>query len=79
MYIATKFLLSLHVQVTRVVLFDWPRGLTDYLHRVGRTGRVGMQEGCLAISFMTRRRDIKMAWTIKVSATINHFVRCIII
>lgn len=54
--------------VSLVILFDWPFGLTDYLHRVGRTGRLGMKEKCIAISFMTRRRDVKMAWTIKNAA-----------
>ncbi len=49
-----------------MILFDWPHGMTDYLHRVGRTGRVGMKGKCVAISFMTRRRDVTMAWEIKV-------------
>ena len=40
--------------------------MVDYLHRVGRTGRVGSTQKCQAIAFMTRVRDVKMAWTIKV-------------
>ena len=52
--------------MTRVVQFDWPRNLVDYLHRVGRVGRVGSTQKCQAVAFMTRLRDVRMAWMIKV-------------
>ena len=52
--------------MTKIIQFDWPRSMVDYLHRVGRTGRVGSTQKCQAIAFMTRVRDVKMAWTIKV-------------
>ena len=53
-------------QVTHVVMFDFPNTIADYLHRVGRTGRVGSGTKCKATAFMTHRRDIQMAWKIKV-------------
>ena len=56
-----------HTQVTAVVLFDFPNTIVDYLHRVGRTGRVGSQAGCKTTAFMTHKRDVRMAWKIKVS------------
>ena len=54
------------MQVTHVVLFDFPNTIVDYLHRVGRTGRVGSQAGCKTTAFMTHKRDIRLAWKIKV-------------
>ena len=56
-----------HTQVTHVVLFDFPNTIVDYLHRVGRTGRVGSQAGCKTTAFMTHKRDVRVAWKIKVS------------
>ena len=56
-----------HTQVTHVVLFDFPNTIVDYLHRVGRTGRVGSQAGCKTTAFMTHKRDIRLAWKIKVN------------
>ena len=53
-------------QVNHVVLFDFPNTIVDYLHRVGRTGRVGSQAGCKTTAFMTHKRDVRMAWKIKV-------------
>lgn len=66
-YIVDDSSLCLPSQVTHVVLFDFPNSLADYLHRVGRTGRVGCSRKCRVTSFMTHRRDIRMAWKLKVS------------
>ena len=56
-----------HVQVTHVVLFDFPNTVVDYLHRVGRTGRVSSAAKCRASILMSHRRDVRAAWQIKVS------------
>lgn len=54
--------------MNHVILFDFPLSLPDYLHRVGRTGRVGSTAAkCKAAAFMTHRRDVRMALQIKVS------------
>jgi len=48
------------------VLFDFPLNLPDYLHRVGRTGRVGSKVKTPRVTaFMSHRKDIQMAWKIK--------------
>ena len=55
------------LQVSHVVSFDFPYSLPDYLHRVGRTGRVGSVAGkCRATTFMSHRRDVVLAWKVKV-------------
>ena len=54
------------VQVTHVVLFDFPHTAVDYLHRVGRTGRVSSSGRCRASTLMSHRRDVRIAWQIKV-------------
>ena len=51
-----------------MVLFDFPHTMVDYLHRLGRTGRVGSSSGgrCHASILMTHRQDVRTAWQIKV-------------
>ena len=55
-----------HPQVTHVVLFDFPNSTADYLHRLGRTGRVGSKGSCRVTALMSHRRDIRTAYEIKV-------------
>lgn len=43
------------VQLPAVVNYDLPRSPTDYLHRIGRTGRAG--ESGVAVSFITIEND----------------------
>ncbi len=55
--------------MNHIVLFDFPLNLPDYLHRVGRTGRVGSTvKNPQVTAFMSHRRDIQMAWKIKDAA-----------
>lgn len=54
------------MQVNHIVLFDFPLNLPDYLHRVGRTGRIGSQVTHPRVTaFMGHRKDVLMAWKIK--------------
>ena len=65
--VAIYLLPPLPSQVNHVVSFDFPLSLPDYLHRVGRTGRVGtVASKCRATTFMTHRRDVTLAWKVKV-------------
>ena len=55
--------------MNHIVLFDFPLNLPDYLHRVGRTGRVGSKVVRPRVTaFMSHRKDVKMAWKIKEAA-----------
>lgn len=44
--------------ITHVVNFDFPKDLTDYIHRVGRTGRAGKKGN--ALSFISLQEDGKV-------------------
>ena len=66
-------LLFAWLQVNHVVLFDFPYTILDYLHRVGRTGRVGSARSrCHASVFMTHRQDVRTAWQIKVCVCVDY-------
>ena len=53
-------------QINHVIQYDFPTSVTDYLHRVGRTGRVGGVTQCLATTLMTKKKDVRVALKIEV-------------
>lgn len=40
-FLIIKGISIIYLQVDHVILYDFPRNMIDYLHRVGRTGRAG--------------------------------------
>lgn len=62
--------LNVFSQVSHVINFDFPTSIVDYIHRVGRTGRVkteATRKGVsVATSLLTHNRDVRMAKTIEV-------------
>lgn len=40
------------IRVKHIINFDFPLHMSDYIHRIGRTGRLGSPEGCHATSFV---------------------------
>ncbi|KAM6252826.1 putative ATP-dependent RNA helicase DDX28 [Porphyrio hochstetteri] len=54
--------------VQLVVNYDFPDTLQDYLHRVGRVGRVGSKTPGAAVSFVTHRWDVDLVRKIETAA-----------
>ncbi|XP_054856591.1 probable ATP-dependent RNA helicase DDX28 [Eublepharis macularius] len=55
-------------QVELVVNYDFPLTLHDYLHRVGRVGRIGSKFLGTVISFVTHRWDVDLVKKIETAA-----------
>uniref|UniRef100_A0A8C4U102 RNA helicase n=1 Tax=Falco tinnunculus TaxID=100819 RepID=A0A8C4U102_FALTI len=54
--------------VQLVVNYDFPNTLQDYLHRVGRVGRVGSKASGTVVSFVTHRWDVDLVRKIETAA-----------
>ncbi|KAK0051673.1 ATP-dependent RNA helicase DDX28 [Biomphalaria pfeifferi] len=55
------------VNVQHVINYDFPTFISDYIHRVGRVGRVGSTEGQVT-SFVTHKWDVELVWKIEIAA-----------
>ncbi|XP_067405950.1 probable ATP-dependent RNA helicase DDX28 [Emydura macquarii macquarii] len=55
-------------RVELVVNYDFPSTLPDYLHRVGRVGRVGSKVPGTVVSFVTHRWDVDLVRKIETAA-----------
>ncbi|KAH0619507.1 hypothetical protein JD844_000189 [Phrynosoma platyrhinos] len=55
-------------RVELVVNYDFPPTLHDYLHRVGRVGRIGSKFPGTAVSFVTHRWDVDLVRKIETAA-----------
>nr|XP_020661365.1 probable ATP-dependent RNA helicase DDX28 [Pogona vitticeps] len=64
--IASRGLDTIHVEF--VINYDFPQTLQDYLHRVGRVGRIGSKFPGTVISFVTHRWDVDLVWKIETAA-----------
>ncbi|XP_053548465.1 probable ATP-dependent RNA helicase DDX28 [Bombina bombina] len=64
--IASRGLDSKRVEV--VVNYDFPATLQDYLHRVGRVGRVGSEKMGNVLSFVTHAWDVELVQKIETAA-----------
>lgn len=55
-------------QVELVVNYDFPQTLHDYLHRVGRVGRIGSMFPGTVVSFVTHKWDVDLVRKIETAA-----------
>jgi len=53
-------------QVKHVINYDFPVYMADYIHRCGRTGRVGSVEGCHVSNFIATLREVELVQKIEV-------------
>ncbi|XP_032087201.1 probable ATP-dependent RNA helicase DDX28 [Thamnophis elegans] len=64
--IASRGLDTIHVEL--IINYDFPLTLPDYLHRVGRVGRIGSKFLGTAVSFVTHRWDVDLVRKIETAA-----------
>ncbi|KAK2150928.1 hypothetical protein LSH36_382g03018 [Paralvinella palmiformis] len=55
-------------KVHLVINYDFPVHMSDYIHRVGRVGRVGSDVPGLVISFIQQKWEVNLLWKIEVAA-----------
>ncbi|GFG30487.1 hypothetical protein Cfor_08112 [Coptotermes formosanus] len=56
------------VRVKHVINYDFPLYVADYIHRCGRTGRVGSAEGCHVSNFIAGLREVELVQKIEIAA-----------
>jgi len=56
------------VRVKHVINYDFPLYMADYIHRCGRTGRVGSAEGCHVSNFISGVREVELVQKIEIAA-----------
>lgn len=54
-------------RVQHIINYDFPLYTADYIHRCGRTGRIGSPEDCLVTNFIAWPREIKQVQRIETS------------
>lgn len=52
-------------QARHIVNFDFPLHMADYIHRIGRTGRMGSDEKCWVTNFVSSLREIELVQRIE--------------
>lgn len=55
-------------QVQHIINYDFPLYTADYIHRCGRTGRIGSPENCSVTNFIAWPREIALVQKIETSA-----------
>ncbi|CAF3653540.1 unnamed protein product [Rotaria socialis] len=61
--------------VEHVIQFDFPRFISDYIHRAGRVGRIGSKNPGKISSFVTQPHEISLAQQIEVATRMNKKLR----
>lgn len=59
------------IRALHVINYEFPGFISDYIHRIGRVGRVGSPGVCFAVSFVTYKSDVDLLWKIETSARLN--------
>lgn len=56
------------LQSRHIVNYDFPLHMADYIHRIGRTGRLGSHERCMITNFVSSVREIDLVKRIEHTA-----------
>lgn len=54
--------------VSQVINFDFPLHMADYIHRCGRTGRLGGVDNCTVTNFVSSMRELRIVQEIEHAA-----------
>ncbi|KAL1500803.1 hypothetical protein ABEB36_006245 [Hypothenemus hampei] len=54
------------IQINHVLNYDFPLYAADYIHRIGRVGRLGSPTNCTVTNFITSPEEIKLVQQIEV-------------
>lgn len=63
------------VKVRHLVNYDFPLHAADYIHRIGRVGRLGSHELCKATNFIAGDREVALLQQIEVSSCLIYFTK----
>ncbi|XP_066248009.1 probable ATP-dependent RNA helicase DDX28 [Euwallacea similis] len=55
------------IQVKHVINYDFPIYAADYIHRIGRVGRLGSSDTCFVTNFLTSAKEIKLVQQIELA------------
>ncbi|KAL3985228.1 DEAD/DEAH box helicase family protein [Acanthocheilonema viteae] len=58
-------------QLRHIINYDFPRQISDYIHRCGRIGRIGSLHKCLITSFVRRAWEVKHVNSIELAARLH--------
>ncbi|XP_015781951.1 probable ATP-dependent RNA helicase DDX28 [Tetranychus urticae] len=61
--------------VSDVVNYDSPHHVSDYLHRAGRTGRIGSRQNCTVTTFVCFSPDVDMLHALETSVRTNSSIQ----
>lgn len=50
-----------------IINYDFPKFTADYLHRCGRTGRIGSPEKCQITNFVSKGSEVNLLQKIEVN------------
>ncbi|CAL1533066.1 unnamed protein product [Lymnaea stagnalis] len=56
------------VNVQHVINYDFPTFISDYIHRVGRVGRVGGTDAGEVTSLISEKWNVELVWKIEIAA-----------
>ncbi|KAK6640190.1 hypothetical protein RUM44_011876 [Polyplax serrata] len=58
-------------RVKHIINYEFPMFVSDYIHRCGRTGRIGHDENCLVTSFISQKKELPLLHSIEKSARLS--------
>ncbi|CAG9531168.1 unnamed protein product [Cercopithifilaria johnstoni] len=62
-------------QLRHIINYDFPRQISDYVHRCGRIGRIGSLHKCLMTSFVRRAWEVKHVNSIELAARLHRIIK----